>query len=141
MCQKASNLRREIAELHLSGSVMPIGAVAEPDLPALYSAARLYVFPSLFEGFGLPILEAMACGTPVVSSNATSLPEVAGDAACLVDPLDEDQLAEAMYRALTDEPLHASLRKRGLERAREFSWERTARGTVDVYRRVLSAEH
>jgi glycosyltransferase involved in cell wall biosynthesis len=131
-------LRRSINELGLTDHVFMLGPVPESDLPALYSAARVFVFPSLFEGFGLPVLEAMACGTAVVCSNATSLPEVAGDAALLVDPLDSDALANAMHRVLTDESLVTTLRTRGLERAGEFTWARTARETLDVYRRLSS---
>jgi glycosyltransferase involved in cell wall biosynthesis len=114
------------------------GAVAEPDLPAIYSAASLFAFPSLFEGFGLPVLEAMACGTPVVCSSATSLPEVAGDAALLVDPLDVDAIASAMDRVLSDQSLASTLRSRGVDRAAEFTWARTARETLDAYRRFGS---
>jgi alpha-1,3-rhamnosyl/mannosyltransferase len=114
-----------------------LGPVPEADLPALYSMADLFVFPSLYEGFGLPVLEAMACGVPVVCSNTSSLPEVAGDAALLVDPTDIRALAAAMERALTDEHLRAEMRARGLERARRFTWEEAARRTLDVYRRVL----
>jgi glycosyltransferase involved in cell wall biosynthesis len=109
----------------------------DADLPALHSGAALFCFPSLYEGFGLPPLEAMACGTPVVCSNAASLPEVVGDAALTVDPTDVEGLAVAMHRVLSDPDLAAELHARGLARARTFTWERTARETVAVYRRVL----
>lgn len=99
----------------------------------------MFVFPSLYEGFGLPPLEAMACGTPVVCSNAASLPEVVGDAAVTVDPYDVDALAEAMQRVLADRDLREDLRARGLARARQFTWERTARETLAVYREVCGA--
>jgi glycosyltransferase involved in cell wall biosynthesis len=98
----------------------------------------LFVFPSLMEGFGLPALEAMACGTPVVSSHAASLPEVVGDAAVLVDPTDVEQITDAMRLALTQPALAAQLRARGLARAAQFTWERTARETIAVYERVLA---
>lgn len=131
-------LRRAIAGVRLTDRVLMPGAVAEPDLPAIYSAASLFAFPSLFEGFGLPVLEAMACGTPVVCSSATSLPEVAGDAALLVDPLDVDAIASAMDRVLSDQSLASRLRSRGVDRAAEFTWARTARETLDAYRRFGS---
>jgi glycosyltransferase involved in cell wall biosynthesis len=90
-------------------------------------------YPSLYEGFGLPVLEAMACGTPVVTADVASLPEVAGEAALLVDPLDTSGLANALHRALTDETVRRRLRQAGLERAKVFSWERCARETLAVY--------
>ncbi len=109
------------------------GYVAEEDLSALYSGAVAFVFPSLYEGFGLPALEAMACGTPVVTSNTTSLPEVVGDAALLVDPTDPDQLCEAMSTILSDHSLREELRRKGLMRAAEFRWEKCAELTAEVY--------
>ena len=119
--------------LGLADSVRFLGYVPPADLPALYSGADLFVFPSLYEGFGLPALEALACGTPVVASNVSALPEVVGDAALQVDPLDTEALAGAMERVLRDDGLRVDLRERGLRRAREFSWERTARETLAVY--------
>jgi glycosyltransferase involved in cell wall biosynthesis len=109
------------------------GYVAEEDLAALYSGAAAFVFPSLYEGFGLPALEAMACGTPVITSNTTSLPEVVGDAALLVDPTDPDELCDAMSRILSEHSLREELRKRGLKRAAEFSWTKCADLTAGVY--------
>ncbi len=111
----------------------------QDDLLHLYNAAKLFVFPSLYEGFGFPPLEAMACGTPVVSSEAGSLAEVIGDAALAVPPKDEAAIAEAMDRALRDVSLATELRIRGLERAARFSWDRTAEETLAVYRRVMAA--
>jgi len=125
-----------IEELGLRDRVRLVPHVPAGRLPALYSAARALVFPSLYEGFGIPVLEAMACGTPVVTSNCSSLPEVAGDAALLVDPRDTEAIAEAALRLLDDEALRESLRARGLERARQFPWSRTARQTLQVYREV-----
>lgn len=113
--------------------------VEEEDKPAIYSAARLFVSPSLYEGFGLPPLEAMACGTPVVCSNRSSLPEVVGDAAISVDPEDAVALAEAMYNVLTQESLQADLRTRSLKQAARFSWRKTAQETLAVYEEVLAA--
>jgi glycosyltransferase involved in cell wall biosynthesis len=133
-----SGLRKISQEDNLEHQVMFTGYVPEPDLPALYNGADLFVFPSLYEGFGLPPLEAMACGTPVVTSNTSSLPEVVGDAALTVDPYDVEALAATMRRLLDDADLRAEMRARGLARARAFTWQRTARRTLDVYRQVLS---
>jgi len=130
-----------LRELGLEDRVIFTGYVPDEDLPAIYSAADLFVFPSLYEGFGLPVLEAMACGTPVVCSNTSSLPEVAGDAALLVDPTDVRALAGAMERALRDEILWATLRAMGMEKARQFTWEEAAQKTLTVYRRVGRTQH
>ncbi len=109
-----------------------LGHVAREDLPALLSGARALVMPSLYEGFGLPVLEAMACGTPVVASNVSSLPEVAGDAALLVDPHATEALTEALARVLTDAELRQTLRQRGLQRARQFTWQAAAEKVLRV---------
>ena len=121
----------------LGTAVQFIGGVPPEDLPALYSAARLFVLPSVYEGFGLPVLEAMACGTPVVCSNASSLPEVAGDAALLVEPHDVDGLAAALQRALGDEALRRQMIARGLTQAARFSWAKAAQETLAIYRTAL----
>jgi glycosyltransferase involved in cell wall biosynthesis len=110
-------------------------------LAGLMSAATAFALPSLAEGFGLPVLEAMACGCPVITSTTTSIPEVAGDAAVLVDPHDTDALAEALRAVLRDESLRRDLRAKGLARARQFSWERNARETLAVYRRVAEEDN
>lgn len=122
-----------VRSLGLENAVRFTGFVDDDDLPAVYSGAALFVFPSLREGFGLPLLEAMACGVPVVTSNISSMPEVAGDAAVLVDPRDVDGLAAAIARMLRDEALRDRLREAGLARSRQFSWEATARRTLDAY--------
>ena len=125
-------------------SVRLLGFVDEADLPALYRNAVLFAFPSLYEGFGLPVLEAMACGVPVVCSDASSLPEVAGDAALLVDPHDEDALAEAMARGLEETDLRREMITRGLAQAARFTWERAARqlvGMFDVSGTRIKADH
>jgi glycosyltransferase involved in cell wall biosynthesis len=108
--------------------------VPEEDLPALYSACAAFVFPSLYEGFGLPPLEAMACGAPVVCSNASSLPEVVGDAALLFNPRDIGEMTNAIERVLADAALRDVLRGKGIARSARFTWERTARETLRVYR-------
>jgi glycosyltransferase involved in cell wall biosynthesis len=116
-----------VERLGLQERVILPAFVADEDLPALYAGATLFVYPSLYEGFGLPVAEAMACGTPVVSSNASSLPEVGGEAALYFDPRDVDAMADAMRRALSDESLRADLRARGFAQAQKFSWEKAAR--------------
>jgi glycosyltransferase involved in cell wall biosynthesis len=147
------DLRQEARDLGLSaseaegnghsggapGDVRFLHFVPEEDKPLLYGAAHLFVFPSLYEGFGLPPLEAMACGTPVVCSNAASLPEIVGDAGLLVDPADVGALTEAMHAVLTGEDLRAGLRSRGLAQAARFSWRRTADETVAVYEGLAPA--
>jgi glycosyltransferase involved in cell wall biosynthesis len=129
---------RRLREEGLEGEVVFPGFVPDDDLPALYGGADLFLFPSLYEGFGLPPLEAMACGAPVVCSDVSSLPEVVGDAALLVPPLEVRAWAEALRRLLGDADLRADLRARGLARAREFSWARAARATVEVYQQVMA---
>ncbi|GMR04382.1 MAG: glycosyltransferase family 1 protein [Thermodesulfobacteriota bacterium] len=131
---------RAVEELGLGQRVRFIGEVPEEELPVLYSAASLFVFPSFYEGFGLPPLEAMACGTPVVTSNATSLPEVVGEAALKVEPGDATALSSAMESILSSRDLSAELHEKGFERAALFNWEDTAKKTLDVYNEVLEGE-
>lgn len=125
-----------VAELKLGEAVRFLGGVPNEELVYLYNAAKLFVLPSFYEGFGLPPLEAMACGTPVIVSNVSSLPEVVGDAGILIAPEDVEGLTVAMWRVLTDENLRRELRAKGLERAQTFSWERAARETLSVYQKV-----
>ena len=125
------------ARLRIGESVRFLGAVDDADLPALYSAATVFVFPSLYEGFGLPLLEAMSCGTPVACANTSSMPEIAGEAARLFDPHSVDAIKEAMNALLEDDPLRADLSARGLERANQFSWQSTAATTLRCYRDLL----
>jgi alpha-1,3-rhamnosyl/mannosyltransferase len=123
-------LERTGASVHLTGFV------SDDDLVALYSATDCFVYPSLAEGFGLPVAEALACGAPVVTSDRTSLPEVAGDAALLVDPENEEAVTDGILRVLTSPQLRRDLRQRALERARLFSWERCAEITAGAYAEV-----
>ncbi|MFH1724562.1 MAG: glycosyltransferase family 1 protein [Elusimicrobiota bacterium] len=126
--------RRLIEDAGLAGRVRWLGHVPQDDLVGLYNLADALVFASYYEGFGLPVLEAMACGTPVVTSNVTSLPEVAADAALLVAPDDVDGLRDALRRVLDDDALRRTLRDKGLRRAASATWEKTARDTLAVYR-------
>lgn len=125
------------ADLGMGGQII-YRFVEEEDKPAIYSGASLFVFPSIYEGFGLPPLEAMGCGTPVVCSNRTSLPEVVGDAAITVDPDNTHALVDAIRRVLTDEALQTDLRARSLARAKQFSWRKTAQETIAVYEEALA---
>jgi glycosyltransferase involved in cell wall biosynthesis len=132
-------LRRAIAESPAGREPVFTGYVPDADLPALYAGADIFVYPSLYEGFGLPPLEAMACGAPVITSNTSSLPEVVGNAGVTVNPLDTDALARAITDLLQDEARRSALRAAGLQRAGQFHWDHTARATIEVYRRVVAA--
>ncbi len=123
--------------LGIEKEVIFVGYVSEKDLTKYYNAADLFVFPSLYEGFGLPPLEAMACGTPVITSNLTSLPEVVGDSAFTIDPYDVNAFAEAMYNLLTDEKLREKMVNKGLKRAHLFNWEKSAEETFKVYNQLI----
>ncbi len=125
-----------VKELGLADRVSFPGFIPQFDLPVVYSLASVFVYSSLYEGFGLPVLEAMACGVPVITSNISSMPEIVGGAGILVDPHNEVELAEAMQRVLTDRALHDKLARDGRERSKQFSWERTARETLAIYKRV-----
>jgi glycosyltransferase involved in cell wall biosynthesis len=117
------------------------GYVVEKDLPALYSGATCFVYPSFFEGFGLPVLEAMQCGAPVIAGNRTSIPEVVGKAGLLFDPFDTNSLVQALTRMLDDSEYRAALRVQGLERAREFDWKQTARMTLQAYQKAVASKY
>jgi glycosyltransferase involved in cell wall biosynthesis len=134
-----AQLRERTQQLGLDERVRFPGWLSDADVEGLWALAAAFAFPSLYEGFGLPVLEAMARGVPVACSNASSLPEVAGDAALLFDPRDEAAIAVALQRLLDDAALAERLREAGRERARRFTWERTARATIDSYRRALDA--
>ena len=130
------DLFAQVKRLNLAGRVIFPGYVPDADLPALLSGALAFVFPSLYEGFGFPVLEAMACGTPVVCSDSSSLPEVAGDAALRVDPRDTEDLAEALARIVSDEDLRRELVERGFRQAARFSWRRCAEEVLSVLEMV-----
>ena len=134
---KYATLRRAVHRYKLHKHVRFFGFVPDRTLAILYRLARVFVFPSLYEGFGLPPLEAMASGTPVITSNVSSLPEVVGDAALLIDPYEPDALADAMARVLTDTGLQEDLRQRGFARVRQFSWERSVTRVREIYGEVL----
>ncbi len=129
----AADHARDSANIHFIGHVPP------DQLPALMSAAYIFAFPSLYEGFGIPVAEAMACGTPVLTSNTSSLPEVAGDAALLVNPLDEEAITAGLHRLVADTALRETIRQRGLARAAEFSWRQAATQTKEAYQRTMDS--
>lgn len=128
-----------VKQLGLEQNVNFLGYITEEEQIKWYNSADLFVFPSFYEGFGLPPLEAMACGCPVITSNAASLPEVVGDAGIMVDPQDNQALTEAMHKVLTDKNLALEMSKKSLERAKHFSWEKTAKGIFGVYQEIFRA--
>ena len=125
-----------VNRLNLEDNVAFLGRVPSEDLVHLYNAARMLVHPSFYEGFGLTPLEALTCGTPAIVSNTAALPEVVGDAAMLIDPHDIDGLVVAMWRVLTEPELRQDLIAKGLKRAQNFSWDKAAQQTLEVYRKV-----
>ncbi len=127
---------RNLGSLGITGGVIFIDHIPELDLAYYYSSAALLAYPSLYEGFGLPPLEAMACGCPVVTSNTSSLPEVVGDAGIMVNPYDSDSLAQAMREVLTNRELRDKMVRKGLEQSKRFSWEKAATETMEVYEKV-----
>jgi len=129
-----------IDKLKIENDIIFTGFIDDNDLPLIYNAADLFVYPSFYEGFGIPPLEAMACGTPVITSNTSSLPEVVGDAGIMIDPHDLDGLTQAMYDVLTNDDLRENMIKKGLERSKLFSWEKTARETLKVYESVVNGQ-
>jgi len=131
--------RETVQRLGLEGNVIFTGQIREHDKAPLYSAATVFAFPSLYEGFGIPVLESMACGTPVVTSNRSALPEVAGDAGLLVDPYDTDAICAGLADLLEQQTLRDELARRGLDRARRFTWRQVAEQTVRVYRQVIDS--
>lgn len=135
---KYKHIFRLVKQLKLEDRVIFTGYMPDSDLPALYNSASVFVYPSFYEGFGLPPLEAMACGLPVIVSHTTSLPEVVGDAGVYVDPFDVEQISVSIDTVLSDTKLYQTLRQKGLKRAKLFSWEKTARETMKVYQWLVS---
>jgi len=136
---RSESIHQRIETAQREGWVRYLGFAVSEDLPLLYAGARLFAFPSLYEGFGLPVLEAMSSGVPVVCSNSSSLPEVAGEAALVCEPRDVDSLTAHLCRALEDETWRCTAIEAGLRHAATFSWERCARQTIDVYQKVLNS--
>jgi glycosyltransferase involved in cell wall biosynthesis len=132
--------RNLVAELQLERKVRFLGRVSELELITLYSMADVFAFPSFFEGFGIPPLEAMACGAPVITSNTSSLPEVVGDAALQVDPHDMDALSNAIQRLLDDEGLREDLRQKGYEQIKHYTWAASARKMLTIYQKLYNGE-
>jgi len=132
--------QRVVAELKLEKKVRFLGRVSDLELVSLYSMADIFAFPSFFEGFGIPRLEAMACGVPVITSNVSALPEVAGDAALLVDPHNIQEMADAIIRLLENESLREELRQKGYQRVQQYTWTESARKMLDVYQRLYNGE-
>lgn len=123
-------------ELKISDSCIFTGFIPVDHMPWFYNVASVFVYPSLYEGFGLPVVEAMACGTPVITSNITSLPEVAGDGAITVSPMDYDAIGDNLLRLVEDEKFYADMSKKALQRAAMYSWDKTVQDTLEVYKRV-----
>jgi len=131
------DLKRLVGQLGLTERVIFPGIIKESELTPILSGAKVFVYTSSFEGFGLPVLEAMACGTPVITSNTTSLPEIAGDAAIMVTPGNVDELEQALLLVLNNSDQKQQMHNRGLEQAAQFTWERAARETLAVYKKIV----
>ncbi|WP_048187969.1 glycosyltransferase family 4 protein [Methanobacterium paludis] len=134
--RERENILKLIKDLHLHEDVIFAGYVPEEDMPKWYNAADILVYPCAYAGFGLPPLEAMACGTPVITSNTTSLPEVVGDAGIMIDPQDVDLMADKMYEVFTNNSLKEELVKKGLEQSKRFNWEDSAKKTLEIYEEI-----
>jgi len=131
-----SDIQKEIKELNLEEKIIKLGYVKQSDLPALYNAATVFVYPSLYEGFGLPPLEAMSCGTPVITSNTSSLPEVVGSAAKLINSKSEKEITEELKNVLTSRKIQLEMKIKGIEQAKKFSWKKSAKETIDLFNKL-----
>jgi glycosyltransferase involved in cell wall biosynthesis len=136
LTRERSNIKKIVREMSLQSDVVMLDYVVENDMPKIYNIADVLVFPSLYEGFGLPVLEAMACGTPVITSNTTSIPEVVGDAGIMLDPNDIKGFENAMYEVLTNNEIRQEMREKGLKRTKMFTWERCAKETLTIYEKI-----
>ena len=125
---------QKVAERGIENNVQFLGPITEADLPALYSGASLFIFPSLYEGFGLPVVEAMACGTAVACANSSSLPEIGADAVHYFDPMNVSEMAGVIGRYLKNKPLRLEMAERGIKQAQKFSWQKAADATLQIYR-------
>jgi len=134
---KFNPIFEKVQQLQLENDIIFMGYIADEDLPAIYSGATVFTFPSLYEGFGIPLLEAMQCEVPVVAANTSCIPEVVGDAAILADPYDIEKWAESIYQIISDHSLKEELIAKGLEQASKFSWEKVAKETLAVYEKAL----
>ena len=132
---------QEINEPEIIQHIQRLDYVKNTDLPGIYSIASLFLYPSFRESFGIPILEAMACGTPVITSNVFSMPEIAGEAALLVDPTNPDDMAQAIHKMLTDKALQQVLKEKGFEQVKKFSWEKMAQDYIEIYKEVITKNH
>jgi glycosyltransferase involved in cell wall biosynthesis len=128
----------EIRSSGMEQSIRLLGIIRDDELPLLYNCADLFVYPSLYEGFGLPPLEAMACGVPIITSNTSSLPEVVGNAGIMIDPCDIESLSDKMYRVLKDKKLKHQMSRDGLKRSKMFTWEKTVNDVIEVYNQIFS---
>ena len=137
---ESEELMALVSELNITEKIHFPGYIEQDDLPFLYNMAKVFVYPSFYEGFGLPVLESMACGTPVITSNISSMPEFVGDSGLLIDPNDISGIQNALSDLLMNDQLRIELSGRALKRSKEFTWKETARKTLDVYRRVLKGE-
>lgn len=130
-------LFKTIQDLNLTNQVIMPGFISDKDLPYFYNAAKVFVYPSLYEGFGLPVLEAMACGTPVIAGKTSSIPEIAGKEAALINPYKEEEIAYFLKKILLSEKLQKSMSEKGIKQAKKFSWEKTAIETIKVYENIF----
>lgn len=134
---KAESILKSIKNIGVDTKIRLLGYVHDKDLPMFYSAARIFVYPSIYEGFGLPLLEAMACGTPVITTNSSSLPEVIGDAGILIEPYNINRFARAIYELTTNNKLNNTYIQKGLERVKIFSWMKSAKSTLNVFKKIF----